>query len=216
MLSGHSNNLAGVIGKWTNIRVEGARLLAEPVFDQGDEGASSIAGKVERGFIKACSMGLLYLRENMKLAQDGIYDLIKSELLEVSIVAIPSNANALRLFTSSGLPLSENEISLSLAQLKSLGEAYVGGLTRNKVTLDEFQAWPLEQALAFKRDYPTAYSELINGDGAVQPLEVNSVDDFASLSLKDALAFKKNNPAAYYALFGLNEYGMSPKQLAKV
>ena len=45
------------IGRWENIRVEGDSILADAVFDDGDERSRQIAGKVDRGFLKAASIG---------------------------------------------------------------------------------------------------------------------------------------------------------------
>ena len=45
------------IGRWENIRVEGTQILADAVFDEDDERAVAVMGKVERGFLKAASIG---------------------------------------------------------------------------------------------------------------------------------------------------------------
>lgn len=42
-----------VIGRWENLRKEGNKLYADAIFDEEDPEAVKIAGKVERGFIKA-------------------------------------------------------------------------------------------------------------------------------------------------------------------
>lgn len=118
MLDQHYNSTGYVIGRWTNIRIEGSQLLADTEFDSEDERAAAIEGKVERGFIKAASMGVSYNRENMKANPDGTYDLTKCEMFEASIVAIPSNANALKLYHDSGMLMDESEIKLSLQELK--------------------------------------------------------------------------------------------------
>ena len=52
----HSDHLLP-IGRWENIRVEGSRILADPVFDMEDPEAKKIAGKVDRGFLRAASIG---------------------------------------------------------------------------------------------------------------------------------------------------------------
>lgn len=116
MLNGHLASNENVIGKWEGIKTEEGKLSGEPVFDMDDEKAALIAGKVERGFINAVSMGLLFERENMVQEPTGKYLLKKAELIEVSFVAIPANAGAVRLYMNdeTGNPklLSDEEVQL--------------------------------------------------------------------------------------------------------
>ena len=119
MLSEHWNSVGAVLGRWTNIQKDDAGLLtAEDEFDTEDEQAMKIAGKVERGFIKGASIGVTFNRDNMVAQPDGSYLLTKCELMEASICAIPSNANALKLYAESGELLDEETIRLSLPNLE--------------------------------------------------------------------------------------------------
>ncbi|MGJ1305138.1 HK97 family phage prohead protease [Sphingobacterium multivorum] len=118
MLSNHWNNTDNVIGRWENIRIEGSQLLADAVFDENDEDAKKIASKVEGGFLKGCSMGIRFNYEFMEEKPDGTYWLNQSELFEVSIVAVPSNANAVKLYSSTGELIDEEQVTLSLQSIK--------------------------------------------------------------------------------------------------
>lgn len=110
MLDSHNNSNWAVIGNWENVKAENGNLTATPIFDEEDEQANKIKGKVDRGFIKSCSMGVLFFQEDFKLI-DGELVLMKCELIEVSIVAIPSNSNSVRLFAEEGAdPLTEQEL----------------------------------------------------------------------------------------------------------
>lgn len=84
-----------VIGRWENLRKEGNKLYADAIFDEEDPEAVKIAGKVERGFIKAASVGILAIEHT---SNDVVS---KSELVEISIVDVGSNRNALRLYHNS-------------------------------------------------------------------------------------------------------------------
>lgn len=119
MLDFHYDSNQAVLGKWANIRIEGSLLKADADFDIEDENAKKIAGKVERGYIKGASLGLLFNRQDMKPEADGsAFVLEKSEAIEASICPIPSNANALKLYASDTHKLlSSDEIKLSLSQL---------------------------------------------------------------------------------------------------
>lgn len=118
MLDQHYNSTSAVLGRWTNIQVEEGRLTADDEFDEADEKAKLIKGKVDRGFIKGASVGVSFSRDNMKLMPDGTYVLVKCELYEASIVAIPSNSQSLRLYApDTGQLLSEADIQLTLSAL---------------------------------------------------------------------------------------------------
>lgn len=110
MLNSHFNHTDAVIGKWDDIRVEDGKLSAVPVFDDQDDEALKIKGKVERGFINGASMGIKFHRNDMKYL-DGELVLETSELYEASIVAVPSNQNAIQLIDAeSGEYLKDEQI----------------------------------------------------------------------------------------------------------
>lgn len=120
MLSDHWNSNSNVIGKWQDVKKGGGLLTAIPDFDTDDEDAAKIAGKVERDYIKACSMGIIFDRENLTVI-GGKVVLTKCELIEVSIVPVPSNANAVRLMHADGKPMEEKEIQeLSLSVIPGI------------------------------------------------------------------------------------------------
>ena len=96
ILNSHNNSVESVIGRWENIRIEKNLLLAEPVFDESNEQGLKISQQVNNGFIKGCSLGIDPLsRDNFLVEPSGDLVLVKGEIYEASIVAVPSNANAL-------------------------------------------------------------------------------------------------------------------------
>ncbi|MDX6190200.1 hypothetical protein SGQ83_12635 [Flavobacterium sp. Fl-318] len=94
-----------VIGKWENITVKGTQVFADAVFDMDDPLAIKIAKKVENGFLNATSLGVEFPEEP---PLDGVAK--KSVVIECSIVAIPSNANAVRVSSE----LSKNTVKYNL------------------------------------------------------------------------------------------------------
>lgn len=118
MLDMHYNSTWATIGRWENLRIEGTRLMADPVFDIEDADAKKVAGKVERGFLKGASMGVSFNREFMKQTPDGNWELTKCDLYEASIVAIPSNPDAIRLYASEdGGLMDKDSVKLSLTSI---------------------------------------------------------------------------------------------------
>ena len=90
---------SGVIGRWENIRVSGVRLLADAVFDEELPLGKEVLRRVESGFIRSASIGIGNVeREEI----NGIETVVKCVLKEVSIVDIPSNYNAVKLFRKDG------------------------------------------------------------------------------------------------------------------
>lgn len=103
----------GVIGRWENIRKKGPQLLADAVFDETSELGKEVKNKVENRFLKATSLGII-ISDFLK-SDDAEPDTVSScELCEVSIVAVPSNKNAVKLYDSKGRTLlSLNDLSAS-------------------------------------------------------------------------------------------------------
>lgn len=102
----------GPIGKWTNIRKEDGKLLADAEFDENDELAKLIASKVEGGFLSAASIGFRVVASSedasVLLPGQSRPTVTKCKILECSIVDIPANSNALALYDDAG-----NKIDLS-------------------------------------------------------------------------------------------------------
>ncbi|MCK0206213.1 HK97 family phage prohead protease [Ornithobacterium rhinotracheale] len=114
MLDGHNPSNLSVIGQWKEIKTEDGKLSADTDFDTEDTNAALIAGKVERGIIKGASMGIAFQKKDLRL-ENGELILSACELLEASIVSIPSNANALRLYVDNRLLTREEVQNLCLS-----------------------------------------------------------------------------------------------------
>lgn len=202
MLDSHINSNSTVLGKWKNTRASGTNLIAEPEFDLEDAAAKEVESKVRRGFIKGASMGIVFDKTNMQMATDGVWELVKCELLEVSIVAIPSNANAISLFSQSGELISENTLRLSLQPLGLHTPAFSGGMT-----LDVFQGLSLKEQLNIKDNQPAVYRSMFENENKgctatfSLPSEVISLDDFERLSNSEKMRFKLKFPVDYSRLF---------------
>lgn len=97
------------IGRWENLRVEGDEMRATAVFDEDDEFALAVKGKCERGFIHAASVAFdpLSMSEAPETLKPGQTrpTVTEWELLEISIVDIPGDRNAVRL--SAGRQIDE-------------------------------------------------------------------------------------------------------------
>jgi HK97 family phage prohead protease len=102
------------IGRWENLRTEGGQLIADAVLDMNDPTGKKVAQKLKDGFIKAASIGIAVHgtsdSPDMLFAGQTRPTITNSKLLEISIVDIPANGNALKLsYEGQMLRLDANE-----------------------------------------------------------------------------------------------------------
>jgi HK97 family phage prohead protease len=112
----HRHDDAELIGTWDRLRTEGSMLKAEPRFDTEDDFAKKIEGRVARGFLKGASVGIIILDAELRSMPDGdvIPFVTRWELLEASVVSVPSNAGALKLYNQNGEIIENEQIQLSI------------------------------------------------------------------------------------------------------
>ena len=108
----YRHNSEDVIGRWENVRVEDGKLMADAVFDDEDELARKVKGKVERGFVKGCSIGINIV--NMQADAEGVWVAEQTELMEASVCAIPADAGAVVLMNANHKRLSLEEAKLEI------------------------------------------------------------------------------------------------------
>lgn len=101
-----------VIGRWEGLRIEKGRLLADAVFDESDAQAQEVARKVDAGFLKGCSIGLM-VREMAETEGETVAT--RSELFEASIVSVPSDAGAVRLYDENHKILSAEALYMQFS-----------------------------------------------------------------------------------------------------
>lgn len=118
-----------VIGRVVSLNKENGKLIAEVEFDEADEFAKQIAGKVERGFIKMCSMGadIVETSSDTDLIIPGqtLETVTKCKMVELSIVDIGGNDDALRL-SKNGRPIQLRKIEFkqkNMSELKTIALA---------------------------------------------------------------------------------------------
>ncbi len=94
------------IGRWYEIRIEGKKLMAKPDFDESDEFAVKVQGKVKNGYLNAASIWLEPMAvsndDKLKLAGQIGPTITEWGVLEASIVDIPNCKNALAIRDAAG------------------------------------------------------------------------------------------------------------------
>jgi len=118
MLYNHDTEILP-IGTWADLSNDGKVIMAYANFDEEDPFAVEIQGKVNRDVIKRCSVGLhVDSYDDIEILEDGSYLILKSTLLECSIVPLPANKEAVKLsFNLDKMDVSElteeNEIKIT-------------------------------------------------------------------------------------------------------
>ena len=110
MLDMHINDNRSVLGRWLNPRFEGTKYIAETDFDLADKNVKTVAGKVERNFIKGASLGIIFDPVNLYVTKEGKVRLKNGEVLEATICPVPSNKKSISLYSTDGVLLSEAEV----------------------------------------------------------------------------------------------------------
>ena len=183
MLYRHNDD--DVIGRWHNLRVDDGRLLADAEFDQDDELAAKVAGKVERGFIKGCSMGICI--KDMQETADG-WIATKSELMEASVCSIPSDAGAVTLYDIDRRQLTIDEVKLQFS------------INDKKLTKEEMEVnnENLAQELAAKDN------EIAALKAQLAEQKEKEIDSFLSAAVKEGEITEESKSG--YALLGADNF----------
>lgn len=94
------------VGKWKNLHVENGQFLGTVEFDKNDEDAVKLYWKYKDGYMSAVSLHVAPIEESkeqtMLVPGQRYPTLTKSELLEISLVTVPGQKNAVRLSTPDG------------------------------------------------------------------------------------------------------------------
>ena len=181
----YQHDAYSIIGNWDNIRIEDGKLLADARFDSEDELARQVEGKVERGFLKGCSVGIII--NDMKLAGE-VYEATATELMEASICPVPSDAGAVRLMDADRNPIDFNAVKLSFEQSLNINKMekeqaqkvaeLEATITEKDKRIAELEAAEAERA----RNEREAYLAAKVNDGTITETEK---PHFAKLAEKD-------------------------------
>lgn len=185
----YSHDSTDVIGRWENLRIEDGKLMADAVFDTEDENGKRIAGKVERGFLKGCSMGI-----RIADMRDVDNELVatRSELMEGSVCPIPSDAGAIRLYDQNHKELTFEEVKLQFNN--QLQPIEMAEKTENKPTepipdaKDQEIARLKAEIAQNKKDAVESYLTAAVASGKITDAEKA---DYAKLSESDFETVKK-------------------------
>lgn len=195
MLNEHNADL--VIGRWENWKKENNTLQAEPVFDIDDPLGKEIARKVDNNFLRCASIGIIPLK--MELINED-YVMTECELVEASIVSIPSDSGAVRLYNEHLEELSFDQVKINFNfnnnQIKNTMTEVVFKLSKKTVeslNLDaDYTPKDVELAVAEKdREIETLKAELKANEKQAQTDYLYHAVKAGKISETERLSFEK-------------------------
>lgn len=111
----YMHNMESPIAICVALRIDGSKLIGSFDFDPEDPLAVEVHRKLSQGYLRGASPGL-FIR-HMTFTED--YASVDDwELVEVSVVSIPSNRNAVKLYGANHQPLSDEEATAYLETLR--------------------------------------------------------------------------------------------------
>lgn len=134
-LFGHSGGFP--IGRWEGVRVEKDKLVGRLVLASENTSAriDELRRLVEQGVLRAVSVGFSVLEWGVP--GKSKFDIEKQELIEVSLVSVGSNVNALA--KARAMSISEDTIRLAFGEHADLGQPVVTGEHAETTTAAEQQ-----------------------------------------------------------------------------
>lgn len=196
MLKEHNPDL--VIGRWENWMKENNQLKAEPVFDKDDVDGKEVARKVDNNFLRCASIGIIPLKLEYI---DDEFVMTECELVEASIVSIPSDAGAVRLYNEKLEELSFDQVKINFNfsnnNQKSIQMAEVvfklSHKTVESLKLDaDYTPKDVELAVAEKdREIETLNAKLKAVEKQAQTDYLNNAVKAGKISETERLSFEK-------------------------
>lgn len=161
------------VGKWKNLRVEGEELKGTVEFDRNDEDAVKLYWKYKDGYMNAVSLHVIPIEESDEpkylIAGQKFSTLVKSEMLEISLVTIPGQKNAVKLSTPEG-----GEYKLNLITKNST-------MAKEEKTVEQLQAeLETQRKLSAKQLVQIHKGRGVVADGEIESLEKLAFSDYGT------------------------------------
>ena len=193
MLSEHNPNI--VIGRWENWKKENNLLEADPVFDKEDPIGKEIARKVDNNFLRCASIGIIPLK--LEYINDE-YVMTECELVEASIVSIPSDAGAVRLYDTEMQELSFDQVKVNFNFNKTENKMAKATIELSNKTVEslnlgsDYTTKEVELAVAEKdREIETLKAELNATKKQTQTDYLNNAVKAGKITEAEKLSFEK-------------------------
>ena len=169
-----------IIGRTVSLTVEDSKLIAEIEFDEADDFAKEIAGKVQRGFLRMASMyaDVIAASDEPELLLPGqtLETVTKCKLVEISIVDIGGNDDAIKL--SKGNSTKLKQVNLNKKPMAKLAViALALGLANIETATEDLVAAEVKKVVLAKEKAESYAAELQSELDAMHTAEFTSLVD---------------------------------------
>lgn len=160
MLFNHDG--ASLIGQMTELRMEGTRLIGKAVYDEEDALGAKCKRQAKKGILKGCSPGIIINAVELRTLPGGEERVTVTdwEMCEVSLVSVPSNRNALRLYTKQGEIIPDDQVRLSVEALLNVNKPKNNEMDKIILTAEAYIALGLKSSEADGKLISAAIMEL--------------------------------------------------------
>lgn len=160
MLFNHESS--NLIGQMTGLRVEGTKLVGKAEYDEEDTLGAKCKRQAKKGILKGCSPGIIINAVELRTMPDGEERVTVTdwELCEVSLVSVPSNRNALRLYTKQGDIIPDDRVKLSVEVLLNINKPNNNEMDKTILTAEAYIALGLKSNEADGKSISAAIMEL--------------------------------------------------------
>lgn len=160
MLFNHDG--ANLIGQITGLRVEGTKLIGKAVYDEEDTLGAKCKRQAKKGILKGCSPGIIINAVELRTMPGGEERVTVTdwELCETSLVSVPSNRNALRLYNRQGVEIPDDQVKLSIEALLNVNKKTEEEMKEIILTSEAYVALGLKSNEADGKSISAAIMEL--------------------------------------------------------
>lgn len=183
----YNHNYDRIIGRCVGLEVKGRKLFAQMEFNDKNEFALEKKQEVEDSFLNGASIGFM-VKEWTYDEDRNVFKIMESELLEFSLVSVPSNRESLILSRDAG------ELSLLRSEIAELRKVITQkDFTVTQKDLDFTITGSLDPAALMERDAADAAES--SAEEAIQDASPQDAEPAAEPSAEAELSAPEPEPA---------------------
>lgn len=218
MLFNHESS--NLIGQMTGLRVEGTKLIGKAEYDEEDTLGAKCKRQAKKGILKGCSPGIIIGAVELRTMPDGEERVTVTdwELCEVSLVSVPSNRNALRLYTNGGDIIPDDRVKLSVEALLNINQKDKEEMDKIILTAEAYTALGLKSNEADGKSISAAIMELQaraeKAEGELDKQRKQQAEDLVTFAVKEGriVAVKKES----FVKLALADYDLAKETLEAI
>lgn len=182
---------SNLIGQMTDLRVEGTKLIGRAEYDEEDTLGAKCRRQAAKGILRGCSPGIILYAVELRTTPSGEERITATdwELCETSLVSVPSNRNALRLYNRQGYVIPDEQVKLCVEALLNINTPKSNEMDKIILTAEAYTALGLKSSEADGRQISAAIMELLSraekAEGELDKQRKERAEGLVALALKE-------------------------------